>query len=676
MAGYDDSSGQGAAPSTDHRQATLSADFGHAQFYLVDFVSDERLSQPYAIEVHGLSKDEIDFLPHLAKPVCLDVGETSHVRYFHGLLVEAAFTEFDGVFNHYRLTLRPWLHLLTHNRNYRIFQNKSVKDIVSAVFQDAGFNDFEMSGLTGAYDARDYCVQYRESDFDFVSRLMEHEGIYYYFRHEKNAHKMVLCDNVSAHHAAPDYDTLKLLPVAGDQHGASGTMWSWIDRVATNGRATVTLRSYDFERPQNPLQGASTAVKQHPSDALEIYDNAGDFIAADKGKAQAKIIMEAARAERRRASGVGDAAGLACGGVFTLNHAEGGEVGKFMITALRYEIAAETYLADGSQGLRQVHVETIPSDTVYRAPLRTPRPVARGPETAMVTGANNEVIDVDQYGRVKVLFNWDRSNSQPGQTSCWIRVSHPSAGEGFGHVGLPRVGQEVVVDFLEGDPDRPLITGRVYNAQKTHTYALPDNKTRSHWRSQTVGEAGSYDGAESSPPSGKGFNEIRFEDKGGSEEVYVHAQRNMLTEVQLDDEFKIQRDRKARIGRDRTTEIKRNETTTIETGDQTHKVSAGKRVTTISQNDELTVEQGSKKTTVSMGDYTITASAGEITVEAAIKITLKVGTSTVVLDNSGVTVQGVTVTTEGMAQNNVKAPVVQVSADAMASVQGGLVKIN
>lgn len=507
------------------RQATISIALGGASFKLESLEAVERLSEPFVILVQGFSADEIDFLGHLGKPVSLDVGNPpDHVRYFHGLLTEAVLLKTDINGSHYRLTLRPWFHLLDQNRDYRIFQDKTVVEIAKKVFADAGMKDVGFDKLTGTYRKRDYCVQYKESDFRFLSRLFEDEGIYYYFEHAKSAHKMVLCDAKGAHRAAPSYETVKLLPVQASGLARPDSLSEWSERVSTAGQAKVSLRSFDFTKPQTAVHSDAEGASQHPQDALEVYEYLGDFVDKGVGVARSKVRLAAARAGRRQFHGAGDAPGLACGGLFKLSNAAVGRYNReYLITGVRHRIEAEAHRTGEVREPRRVEIEAIPSDTLFRPPLLTPRPSADGPETATVTGPSGEVIYVDEHGRVKVRFHWDRSPDDPGKTSCWMRVSHHSAGEGFGNVVLPRVGQEVVVDFLDGDPDRPIITGRVYNAQRKHTYGLPTDKTRSLWRSQTVGDAGSYSGAEKEPPAGKGFNEIRFEDKGGSEEIYVHA---------------------------------------------------------------------------------------------------------------------------------------------------------
>ena len=651
-------------------QATISVALGTAKLNLERFESIERLSEPFVIVVEGFSPDEIDFLPHLGKPVSLDAGdEMDHVRYFHGLLTEAALIKVDINGAHYRLTVRPWLSLLDQNRNYRIFQDKSVVDIAKQVFADAGMKDVEFDRLTGSYKPREYCVQYKESDFNFVSRLFEDEGIYYYFRHEEAAHKLILCDGKSAHKPEPGYESIRFLPVAGDETSTPDTLSDWNERISSVSQASVTLRSFDFTKPQNPVEAVSQGAGQHPGDALEVYEYLGDFTDKSEGEARGQSRLAASRAPRRLYSGGGDVLGLACGGLFTLTEAGVDRFNQeYLIIGLNHVVEAESHRSGDDRQARRVNVVAIPSDTLFRPPLVAEKPISSGVETATVTGPAGEVVYVDEWGRVKVRFHWDRSPDQPGKTSCWMRVSHHAAGEGFGNVDLPRVGQEVIVDFLNGDPDRPIITGRVYNGQRKHAYDLPAQKTRSLWRTQTIGRPGDYAGAEKSPPPNSlGFNEIRLEDKGGAEEIYIHAQREMVRDVLLDDTLTVQRDRATRVGRDRKTAVKRHETTTVETGDETHEVSKGKRTTTIELDDG---------TTVRSGNYSVKVDKGTVTIDAKQSITLKVGSSTIVMTPSSITLSAQTITSHARGINSVSAPNVEVHGDAMTTITGGVVKIN
>ena len=662
------------------RQATISIALGGAKFALERFEAVERFSEPFVIMVEGFCADEIDFLPHLGKPVCLDAGDMlEHVRYFHGLLTEVDLIDADINGSHYRLTLRPWFHFLERNRDYRIFQDQSVLDIAKKVFADQGIKDVDFSKIHGSYAKRLYCVQYKESDFSFLSRLFEDEGIYYYFRHEKNAHVLVLCDQKSAHKPAARYETVQLLPVTGDKGGMPDTFWDWTERVSTSSLASVTLRSFDFTKPQSPVEGQSQAVSHHPGDAQELYEYLGDFVEKDHGDKRGKIRLAAARAQRRVYTGTGDVIGLACGGLFSLKQAAIGRFNReYLITAIRHRVEAEAHRSGETREPRRVEIEAVTSDTLYRPALKTPKPMAYGPETATVTGPRGEVIYVDEHGRVKVRFHWDRSPDQPGKTSCWMRVSHHSAGAGFGNVVLPRVGQEVIVDFLDGDPDRPIITGRVYNSQHTHTYGLPAHKTRSQWRSETVGSPGDYGGAEKPPPSGPGFNEIRFEDKGGSEELFIRAQRNMKTDVRLDKTLGVQRDEKVIIGRDRSTQVKRNDVLFIKDGDQFLKIGKGQRVEKIKKNDSLIIEDGDKSAKLKSGNYTIKLEEGKLVVDAKDSILLKVGdNSSILIDDTGITIKGLVISNEAKAIFAAKAEVeLNLIGSGSTTVKGKVVKIN
>ena len=416
------------------RQATISVALAGAQFDLERLEVVERLSESFVISVEGVAPEDIDFLPHLGKAVSLDVSDrTEHVRYFHGRLTEANLLKADSTGSHYRLTLRPWFYLLDQNRNYRIFQDKSVVEIARIIFSDRGMKDVDFQKLTGAYGKREYCVQYRESDFNFLSRLFESEGIYYYYRHEEPSHTLVLCDGKSAHKAAPRYSLLPQYPVSDGETGPPDTLWTWTERVHSVSQSSVVLRSFDFKKPQNPVHADSNLPGQHPGDSLEVYDFADDFVEVEAGRSKGALQLAAARAQRRVFHGGGDALGLACGGLFELAQSTIGRFNReYLITGLRHTVDVEALRSGEDRNARFVEVEAIPSDVTFRPPPVTPKPVTHGIETATVMGPSNEVIYVDDFGRVKVLFHWDRAGEEPAKTSCWIRVSHHAAGEGFG----------------------------------------------------------------------------------------------------------------------------------------------------------------------------------------------------------------------------------------------------
>jgi type VI secretion system secreted protein VgrG len=665
------------------RQAVISLPIEQAA-HLERFEAIERLSELVVIHAEVICEEaEVDFLPHLGESALITMTQegASH-RSFSGLLFEAEFLDEVEAGYRYRLTLRPWLYALSRNLDYIIFQNKTAVQIIEEVFSKRNCSDVDFTKLNGSYPAREYCVQYRESDFTFVSRLMEEEGIYYFFDHRDGKHVMVLCDGRGSH-LQSHYETLSYVP-----HGQvvlADRVWRWTERVITGAEGKATLRNYDFERPSTQLEGsyalgdqggggggaASSRIagisddeaplgRAMPAEKAEVYDYPAEFLADPRGATLGEVMIQAAHNQRRSYHGQGDAVWLACGQLVSLDRHPLNRLNQdYLITTVRYRIEAQSYVSgEGDAGAQPVLVEVLatPAAAPWRAPLVTPRPVARGPETAVVTGPSGETIYTDKYGRVKVRFFWDRAPASADNT-CWIRVSDSSADAGFGHVVLPRVGQEVVVDFIDGDPDRPLITGRVYNGAKLQPYGLPDNKTRSVWRSHTI-DGGTDD-----------YNEISMEDKSGSEEMKVQAQKDRNTLVKNND----------------TVIIKNNLSTTVQQGDETRAVQQGKRTTTIQQDEALTVNQGDMKTTISMGNkttavslgnYSLKTDLGAVTIEAMQSITLKVGGNSVVIDQTGVTIKGIMISAQAQAQLSAQAPIVSISGQGMTTIKGGIVMIN
>ncbi|SDA24739.1 type VI secretion system Vgr family protein [Sphingomonas sp. NFR15] len=580
------------------RQAEITAELG-APTKLIRFTAHERMGELFTIKAEIVTEERVDMLPSLGKTVKIEVFELeASVRFFHGVLVEAHYIGGEDQGYHYQLALRPWLHLLGHNRAYRIFEDRTAVDIVREVLEDySRYVDY--SRLSGRYLPIPYCTQYRESDLNFVLRLLQREGIYFFFRHEAGAHILVLCDSPAAHQPSSGRDTVKLRADYSGRGGLAEALWAWREHATTGGEAAVVLQSFDYQTTRTRTGRMAGDVRTQ-ADRQQIHEFTGDFVDEALGSHWALVKLQAAQARQRYYTGEGDAIGLACGGRFTLDSDDAFDRGQtFVITALAYDMWAEPYRTGNSEEPRRVEIEAVTADTAFRAPIVTPLPFA-GPETAIVMVGGADDSHADPMGRVRVRFLWGDGGPPDKARSCWLRVSHPSAGAGFGHVTLPRNNEEVIVDFLGGNPDRPIVTGRVYNSEHRHAYPLPQNRTRSLYRSHSIGAIGSYPGAESAP-SGPGFNEMRFEDKGGSEEIYLRAQRNRLAEVLLDDEARISRDRKTRIGRNRSTAVRGDEATTVETG-----------------------------------DYRLNVEMGQARIEAKQSITLQVGMNMLVIDNSGI----------------------------------------
>lgn len=656
-----------------NQTAQISTVLGADKLLLEKFTARERLSHPFEVVAEVLAVEgETDFTPHLGSGVSIAVNDGRELvdRSFHGVLFEAEAIGGQQTYVRYRLVLRPWLHLLKFGRKSRIFQKMSVKDIINQVFKDAGFSDFALNMTTAGLESREYCVQFRESDFDFISRLMEEEGIYYYFAHDDSSHKFVACDAPSCHPPAVG-DAVEVLRGTARPH-APPHLKAWGRRVRP-AEIKATLRDSHFRRPTQTLEATKAASPANNGEAAEYYDYPGGHgyhqdDGARAGTRYAETRLQELRADRESFFGVGENFAIATGDRLTI----GGEAppAEYLVVEARHSFGVQVY--SGSEQTVPAHgvveIETVPADLVWRPARITPKPIAGGPQTAVVVGKAGEVIDVDEYGRVHVQFPWDREGKNNEQSSCWVRVSQGWADGKFGMMMIPRIGEEVIVDFLDGDPDRPIITGRVYNADLMPPYALPADKTKSTWKSQTVGDAGAYEEAEE-PPAGsdKGFNEIRFEDKGGSEEVFIHAQRLLNMWVRLDEARKTGRDVAVRVGRNRETTVKKNETFTLEEGDEKRTLKAGSRTTEIQKADTLTVKTG---------DYSLDVKAGQATVEAAQKITLKVGQNSIVISPSGIEIHGMTVKVKADTSCAVEGLTTDVKASTNLTVQGLLVSIN
>ncbi|WP_429594769.1 type VI secretion system Vgr family protein [Sphingomonas zeicaulis] len=620
------------------RQAAIDIDLGAGEIKLISVETDERLSETFLIVAEVVTQKEIDLVPNVGKPARFDIFESSRlVRHFHGLLAEIDHVMEDGAGFHYRLVFRPWTYFLQFNRAYRIFEAKSAVDIIKEVLSAHGVRT-DYSRLRATYRPRPYCMQYQESDLQFLSRIMEQDGIYYFFRHEAGDHVLVLCDSRAAHQPAPGYTALRFPRAMLGEAGSPEMIWDWHEHYVASAERDIVLQAHD-PASARVLDATSTGAARNKAETAEVHAHVGGFDQASLGTHWAKVRLEATQAARHRFRGRGDALGIGCGNLLKLSDDTGrrGVNAEFLLTAVRHHIPVEPLRSGATQPARSVEIEAVLASTPYRAPQRTAKPVAAGPETAIVVEGGADDSNADPQGRVRVEFHWAaRSKARAPRRSCWLRVSHPSAGADFGHFVLPRNRQEVVVSFLEGDPDRPLITGRVYNGDHRHPYGLPEKRTRSVWRSRTIGRAGSYAGAEKQP-SGPAFNELSFEDKGGAEEVYLRAQRDRRTEVMLDDDLTVQRDRSARIGRDRKTAVR---------GD-----------------DQLTVERG---------DMRVTAQRGSVVIEATRKLVLKVGMNAIVIDKAGISIAGMTVTSIGVTSNMMLGAKAEVQGAVMARLTGAV----
>jgi len=507
-----------------NREIAIVSPLGDDVLLLVSMSGTEHLSRPFEFQLELASEEhQIKSSDIIGQNVTMRLNLTKdEVRYFNGYI--SRFTQILGSLDlaRYRATVVPWLWFLTRTADCRIFQKKKAPDIIKEVFRDHGFTDFE-DALTGSYREWEYCVQYRETDFNFVSRLMEQEGIYYFFKHENGKHTLVLADSASAHQSYPDHDQIKFRPAdlqASDEKYI--TDWT-VETLIQPG--LYALNDFDFKNIKKDLQAKAKVSREHAAADFDIYDYPGEYTEYSDGEEYAKRRIEEFQAQYEVVTANSDARGICTGCTFTLTeHPREDRNKKYLITSANYNTHSDLLQAGGGEGLEPTYscrFTAIDATQPYRPLRTTPKASIPGPQTAMVVGPSGDEIYTDEYGRVKVQFHWDRQGKVDENSSCWIRVAQLWAGKKWGAMYIPRIGQEVIVEFLEGDPDRPIITGRVYNGQAKPPYVPDINPTMSTIKSN-------------SSKGGGGFNEIRFEDKKGDEQIFIHGEKNLDIRVKSD----------------------------------------------------------------------------------------------------------------------------------------------
>lgn len=514
--------------SQDHRLIAVDTPLGKDVLLLQEMTGYEGISRLFGYELDLLAyeNDSIAFEDIVGQKVSITLHLPDGTpRYISGYVSRFTQGETDDrLFTHYHAQVVPWLWFLTRQADCRIFQNLAVPDIISQVFNLFDFKDFRLS-LKGSYPQLEYCVQYRETSFNFVSRLMEEFGIFYYFDHStQGKHTMVLADQSSTLPACPSspisYDT----QVGGLDDPEVISNWH-VGQELRTGKYTVT--DYNFTTPSTSLLANDpTVVDLAASQPLELFDYPGLHTTKDQGDTVAKVRMQEEEAGYMVVSGAGNCRGLMSGYSFELkNHYRGDQNANYVVTEARHFASAGQTYTSGEEGGETYsnHLTCIPASVTYRPPRVTPKPFVQGPQPALVVGKSGEEIWVDKYGRVIVQFYWDRLGKKNENSSCWIRTSQPWAGGNWGAMWIPRIGQEVLVSFLEGDPDRPVITGRVYNADQMPPYTLPDYQTRSTFMSRSSKGGGASN-----------YNELRFEDLKGQEQIFMNAEKDMDLRVEND----------------------------------------------------------------------------------------------------------------------------------------------
>ena len=656
------------------RKFRVETPLGADALLLERFEGEEAISTPYLFTLHMASEDaEIDPAALLRQPaaVVLELPDGSE-RVIHGLVRRFVQLERTGMLTRYRAELVPWCWFLSLSSDCRIFQEMSVPDIVAQLFGDLGFSDFE-NRCTGSYAAREYCVQYRETHLDFVSRLLEEEGIFYFFEHTSDKHVLVLADATSAIKPCPGQAIARLVEQAGPWQGEDVITGVEVETLARTGK--VVLTDYNYLTPSSSLQASSAgdAPEEH-------YDYPGNYGVRDDGERYSRLELESREVAGRVLRGAGTCRAFQPGYRFALHdHYRRDLNANYQLLRVSHEGRGGGF--DSAQGADDEDYRgsfaAIPYTVPFRPSRVTPRPVVHGSQTAVVVGKSGEEIWVDKHGRVKVQFHWDRLGKKDEKSSCWVRVSSSWAGKGWGFIQIPRIGQEVIVDFLEGNPDRPIITGRVYNAEQVLPYALPDNQTQSGVKSRSSKAGGTDD-----------FNEFRFEDKKGEEQIYLHAQKNWATMVENDRTLDVGNDetitvvnnRSKSVGNDETVDVGSNRTETV---GQDESITIGAKRTESVGTDER-VDVGAKRA-VSIGTSdeltvgtTLTIDAGQkISATAPQEVSITVGGSSITLTPTGIEIVsgGNHVKLGPSGVEVVGAPNVKVQAAAQVDVQGAMVGI-
>ena len=677
-----------------NRLMVITTPLGEDFLLINRFVATEEISSLFSYEVELLHEEEapgfeptaVDVKSLLGQDVSIDINQRDGTaRTFSGIVNHFSQGHRDTRFSYYRATIVPNIWVLTQNSQSRIFQHKSIPDILKEVF--AGF--YVSYELQGEFKPRNYCVQYRETDFDFASRLMEEEGIFYFFEHEGGKNKMVVANTPQSHPDCPGKNEIPfgLKVTQEDDFITSIKKWQNDHRLQTG---KVTFWDFNFQVPSNKLDATQPSLfKVADNDQLEAYDfpagYARKFDDIDRGGGErqdvrnvfddktkkAEIAMQALDSQYRVISGNSDCSGLSTGYRFKFfDHPHADQNGQYLVTSITHEAEQNpSYVTDDY--IEQPYENSFTciahgaGAPPFRPQRRTPKPLVQGSQTAFVVGPAGEEIYTDKFGRVKVQFHWDREGQTDADSSCWIRVAQAWAGNKWGMMFIPRIGMEVIVEFLEGDPDQPIIRGCVYNPAAMPPYTLPDEKTKMTIKSD-------------SSKGGEGFNELRFEDKKSSEQIFIHGEKDLDVRIKndrrewtgKDQHLVVKNDRREKIDRDTHLIVKRDQIEKIER--DRHIEVKGKEAVKITGSQSVKIagsvgkEIGGSKSEEVTGSMLIKAT--NIVLDASAQITLKVGGNFVNINSGGVQINGtmVLINSGGAAGSGVASPLVAPVEPAVA----------
>jgi len=671
------------------RWVTIETPLGTDVMVATEVEGVEAVSRLFEFTVSALSSNQtIKPADLLGKSVTLSMARPGGVRrHVNGIVVAfagGAVTRSD--YRLFKLKIAPALWTLGRTSDYKVFQDKTAVDIVTSILKDHAV-PFE-DKLTGTYPRREYCVQFGETDLAFVERLLAEEGIFYFFKHASGEHKLVLGDAANAYadcvqkeaHYHQDAEDATDSIYAMD-FGASLTDNKWV------------LRDYDFETPTSSIEDLDSTSQQPASGkaAWEHFVYPGGSLKKAELKRLARVEVDAGEGGFEVNEGRGTCASFTPGHRFTLKSHPIDALNdvRLVVREVRHHAVDRTQFttrgATDDKPFYRNSFACVSATRLLKKTVPAPKPLARGPLTAVVVGPGGEEVHTDKYGRIRVQFHWDRYGKNDEKSSCYVHVAQSLAGPGWGSVFIPRVDMEVVVHFLDGNPDRPLVTGAVYNGENAPPWTQSDASTKTGLLTRST-KGGQVADA----------NELSFEDKKGAEKVLFHAQKDFVREVENDDSLD--------VGNDQTRKIKNNRTTTIEEGNETFTIKKGNRVEKLEQGNEtldidkgnrnvtlatgnenlsitkgnrtVTLDAGNDSLSLSKGNLSIETSAGSVTVKAMNGITLQCGSNTIEIKQGGITIKGIKVDVAADATATVKGAMVEVAGTGMTTIKGGIVKIN
>lgn len=705
-----------AAHRLEHDLIRLQGDFRSKEVYITAARIDEGLSRLTETVIEFITTDRaLDPADILGTRVCAKLKtDRGKERSFPGICTAIETLGLSKGYHHFVIEVRPWTWFLTRASDSRIFQNQTTPDIVKAVCGDMGFHDVRLR-LSGDYKPREYCVQYGETNFAFISRLMEEEGIYYYFDAPGSMETLVLADGLGSHDPVPETPSLTYKPRPDTARRMAEQLFEWTEKKrVVSGK--VSLVDFDMNKPEAVQTGKSEIQKgKHGHKSYERYEMSGRFLTTAIGDGAARVMMEAEAHAADRWVAAGNARTLQAGTTLTVKDLPRGKASDdFLILSATHYLqvdAASNDLKDveGLQAAARIvfpphsgtylcQFEVAQKAEQFRPPCVTPWPDLHGMHTAIVTGPKGDEIHTDELGRIKVQFHWDRQGKKDEKTTCWVRTLMPWSGKGWGSFAVPRIGQEVAIQFERGNPDRPLCVGMLYNGTHPWPVEMPGNMTQSGLRTN------------STPKGGTGGHEMIFEDKKDAEFIRMVSEKDYMQTIANDATVVIGVDGHDKFKNgDLTQTVHRHKTETLTTGDHTFTVKdgnqtvsikkdhtatvEGKSTTTVTGDTALTVKSGNltekvtqgkrtteifddDTTTVKLGNVKIDAKLGKIEMSAMESITLKVGGNSVKIDQTGITVKGMTVKVEGSLLTEVKGLITKVEASAMLTAKGAITMIN